>query len=216
MIDILDLGVCEYEEALNIQLDLLKKRQADEINDTLILVEHPSVITMGRRAEKGNILGSKAVLEENGVGVFESNRGGDVTYHGPGQIVGYAIFKLKRYQMSIRQFVWNIEDTFIKLLKDEYNINANRDFKNTGVWVGNNKIVAVGLAVKRGVTMHGFAFNVNTELSHFNFIVPCGIHDKGVTSVKNIIGKEENLEEVKDKVIKHFKEVFNKSMKDVL
>ncbi|PAB57726.1 lipoyl(octanoyl) transferase LipB [Anaeromicrobium sediminis] len=216
MIDILDLGRCAYEEALNIQYDLLKKRQADEINDTLILVEHFPVITMGRRAEKGNILGSQQVLNENGIEVFESDRGGDVTYHGFGQIVGYPIFKLKGSRMGIRQFVRNIEDTFIKLLKAEYNINSNRHFKNTGVWVGDDKIVAIGLAVKRGVTMHGFALNVNTNLNHFNFIVPCGIQDKGVTSVKNIIGKEEDLEEVKDKVIKHFKEVFNKSMKDVL
>ncbi len=210
--DILKLGICEYEEALNIQFDLLKKRQNDEIEDTLILVEHSPVITMGRRRNEGNILVCEEVLNQNGVKLFESNRGGDVTYHGFGQIVGYPIFKLKDSQMSIREFVLNMEETFIRLLKEEYNINAHRNLEHTGVWVGNDKIVAIGLAVKRGVTMHGFAFNVNTNLDHFKLIVPCGIQDKGVTSIKNITGKEENLKEVNNKVIKYFEEAFHKSI----
>lgn len=210
--DILKLGICEYEEALNIQFDLLKKRQNGEIEDTLILVEHSPVITMGRRTNEGNILVCEEVLNKNGVNLFESNRGGDVTYHGPGQIVGYPIFKLKDSHMSIREFVLNIEETFIKLLKEEYSINAHRNLEHTGVWVGNDKIVAIGLAVKRGVTMHGFAFNVNTNLDHFKLIVPCGIQDKGVTSVKNITGKEEGLKKVNGKVIKYFEKAFNKTI----
>ncbi|CAH2213030.1 lipoyl(octanoyl) transferase LipB [Tepidibacter aestuarii] len=212
--NILKLGKCEYEEALNIQFDLLKKRQNDEIEDTLIIVEHMPVITMGRRADKSNVLVSEEVLNKNGVKLFESNRGGDVTYHGFGQIVGYPIFKLKDSQMSIREFVMNMEEAFIELLKEEYGIHAHRDVENTGVWIGSNKIVAIGLAVKRGVTMHGFAFNVNTNLDHFNLIVPCGIQDKGVTSVKSITGKEEDLKEINDKVIKYFEEVFNKRIKN--
>lgn len=212
MIDTLDLGRCSYEEALNIQYDLLKKRQLGEIGDTLILVEHNPVITMGRRAEEENITGSCDILKLNGIEVFKSDRGGDVTYHGPGQIVGYPIVKLKDTGLSIRQFVYNLEDTFIKMLKAEYDINSFRDFKNTGVWVGNDKIVAIGLAVKRGVTMHGFALNVNTNLNHFNFIVPCGIVDKGVTSIKKLTNKEADIKEVKEKIVYHFNEVMKKSM----
>ncbi|WP_432666361.1 lipoyl(octanoyl) transferase LipB [Wukongibacter baidiensis] len=208
-LNVLFLGRCEYEKALEIQYDILKKRQDGNIEDTLILVEHPPVITMGRRAEKAHIVGSEKLLEQNGIKIFDTNRGGDVTYHGPGQIVGYPIFDLRKYNMGIRKFVENLEEIFISLLKDRYHIDAGRNEEHTGVWIGNSKITAIGLAVKRGVTMHGFAFNVNTNLDHFRFIVPCGISDKGVTSIENQVGKTVDFEEEKKYVLEYFCRVFN-------
>ncbi|WP_432403034.1 lipoyl(octanoyl) transferase LipB [Wukongibacter sp. M2B1] len=210
-LNVLLLGRCEYKKALEIQCDILKKRQNGDIEDTLILVEHLPVITMGRRAEKAHIIGSEKLLNKNGIKVFETNRGGDVTYHGPGQIVGYPIFDLKRYGMGIRRFVENLEEVFISLLKDIYNIDAGRNEENTGVWIGRNKITAIGLAVKRGVTMHGFAFNVNTNLDHFKFIVPCGIRDKGVTSVAELVGKTVDFEKEEKHVLEYFCKIFNYS-----
>ncbi len=210
-LNVLFLGRCEYEKALEIQYDILRKRQDGNIEDTLILVEHPPVITMGRRAEKAHIIGSGKLLEHNGIKIFETNRGGDVTYHGPGQVVGYPIFDLKKYKMGIRRFVENLEEVFISLLKNRYDIDAERNEEHTGVWIGNNKIAAMGLAVKRGVTMHGFAFNVNTNLDHFKFIVPCGISDKGVTSVEGLVGKNVDFEKEKNYVLEYFCRVFNYS-----
>lgn len=208
-LNVLNLGRCEYEKALEIQYDMLKKRQDGIIEDTLILVEHPPVITLGRQAERAHIIGAEKLLQKNGIKIFETNRGGDVTYHGPGQIVGYPIFNIRESKMGIRQFVENLEEVFIRLLKDKYNINAHRNKEHTGVWIGNYKIAAIGLAVKRGVTMHGFAFNVNTNLDHFKFIVPCGISDKGVTSVESLVGKPVDFDEENKSVLKYFSEVFN-------
>lgn len=208
-LNVLNLGRCEYEKALEIQYDMLKKRQDGIIEDTLILVEHPPVITLGRQAERAHIIGAEKLLQKNGIKIFETNRGGDVTYHGPGQIVGYPIFNIRESKMGIRQFVENLEEVFIRLLKDKYNINAHRNKEHTGVWIGNYKIAAIGLAVKRGVTMHGFAFNVNTNLDHFKFIVPCGISDKGVTSVESLLGKTVDFDEENKSVLKYFSEVFN-------
>lgn len=210
-LNVLSLGRCEYEKALNIQYDLLKKRQAGDIENTLILVEHPPVITMGRHAEKSHIIGSEKLLMDKEIKIFETNRGGDVTYHGYGQIVGYPIFNLRESNMGIKEFVRNLEEVFIKHLKDNHSIDAGRDSHHTGVWVGNNKITAIGLAVKRGVTMHGFAFNVSTNLEHFNFIVPCGITDKGVTSVEDIIQKPVDFQEENQSVLENFCKVFNYS-----
>lgn len=208
-LNILSLGRCEYEKALAIQYDILKKRQEGNIEDTLILVEHPPVLTMGRLAKKANIVCSEQLLKSNGIKIFETNRGGDVTYHGPGQIVGYPILDLKKYDMRVKWFVRNIEEVFIRLLMDKYNINASRSNGQIGVWVDNDKITAIGLSVKRGVTMHGFAYNVNTNLDHFNFIIPCGITDKGVTSIEQLVGKTIDIEKEKDAVIEYFCKVFN-------
>ncbi|QEK13443.1 lipoyl(octanoyl) transferase LipB [Crassaminicella thermophila] len=208
-LNVMTLGRCEYENALDIQYDILKKRQDGYIEDTLILVEHLPVITLGRRAEKSNIIGSEKLLEDSGIKIYQTNRGGDVTYHGLGQIVGYPIFNLKKMHIGIRKFVRNIEEVFIRLLKDKYNIDAERNQEHTGVWVNNNKIVAIGLAVKKGVTMHGFSFNVNSNLDHFKLIVPCGISDKGVTSIERILGKTVDFHEANQYVIEYFSKIFN-------
>ena len=200
----------DYAQALDIQQKLLLLRQNDEVEDTLLLLEHPPVITLGRRGVYSNILLPQKELEAAGVGIFEVSRGGDVTYHGPGQIVGYPIMDLNNYGKDIKGFVWRIEEIFIRLLKDEFNLTACRDEnKYTGVWVGNEKITAIGIAVKHWVSMHGFAFNVNTQLDHFKWIVPCGIKDKGVTSLEKLLGNPQNLTRLNALVLKYFCEVFN-------
>ena len=207
-LNVINLGRCGYEEALKVQYDILEKRQQDEIDDTLILVEHPPVITMGRKAAQTNIVAPQQYLKDNGIELYETNRGGDVTYHGDGQIVGYPIFKLRGKGIGIREFVENLENTFVNILKKEYDIDAGKNPDHTGVWVGDNKIVAIGLAVKRGVTMHGFAYNVNSNLDHFKLIVPCGISDKGVTSVEKITGETIDFQAANKTVLEHFCEVF--------
>ena len=205
MIKIHRLGRMDYGEALNIQEQLLKKRQTGQICDTLIIVEHPPVITIGIRGKTNNILVSDEFLKENKVQKYFINRGGDVTYHGPGQIVGYPIINLQDHGKNIKEFVWNIEEVFIRLLDNEFGIKAYReDKKYTGVWVGDSKVTAIGIAVKKWVTMHGFAFNVNTELEHFKWINPCGITDKSVTSVQKLIGHELDILNMKELVIKYF------------
>lgn len=209
-INIVRLGLMDYGEALRIQEKLLALRQEGKIGDTFLLVEHPPVLTLGRRGEYSHILMSRQLLEADGVSIYEVNRGGDVTYHGPGQIVGYPIMDLTDQDRDLKKFVWNIEEVFIRLLKQEYGITADRDEnKYTGVWVGNEKITAIGIAVKRWVTMHGFAFNVNTRLEHFKWIVPCGLTDRGVTSLQKLIGHPMDFDRLNDLVVNYFCRVFN-------
>lgn len=215
-INVCYLGEVEYQEALSIQESIWKLRVEKKIGDTLLLLEHPPVITIGRRGSKKNILVSEEFLEKIGVKVFEVSRGGDVTYHGPGQLVGYPIFDLALTNRDIKKFVYLLEEVFIRLLKDQFEIEAHRDEdKYTGVWVENSKMVAIGIAVKKWVTMHGFAFNVNTNLEHFSWIVPCGLKDRGVTSLERLIGKTIPFEDVVDKVQTYFGKVFGKSL-DIL
>ena len=181
-LNVLNLGKCEYNEALQIQFDILEKRQKKEIDDTLIIVEHPAVITMGRNKGATNLMVSEEELESLGVQLVKATRGGDVTYHGQGQIVGYPIVDLRSLGMGVKEFVHHLEQVFIDLLNEKYNIGAGRIDEHKGVWIEDNKITAIGLSVKHGVTMHGFAFNVNTNLSHFDLIVPvppaCRAEDK--------------------------------------
>ena len=211
-INVVCLGKMDYQESLVIQERLLFMRQQEKIMDTLVLVEHPPVLTLGRRGEYTNIVASKEMLEKQGICVYEVNRGGDVTYHGPGQIVGYPIFHLSNYDRDIKNFVARIEHVIINLLKDEYGIEAYvKEKKYTGVWVDEKKITAIGIAVKRWVTMHGFAFNVNTNLEHYNWINPCGITDKGVTSLQKLLGRSLDIEKVNLQVAHHLCQVFDSS-----
>lgn len=208
-LNIVRLGRMDYAEALAIQEKLLDLRQRDLAGDTLLLVEHPPVLTLGVRGDTANILAPVEDLKAAGVGVYKINRGGDVTYHGPGQIVGYPIMDLTGYGRDIKQFVWRVEEAFIRLLREQFEIEADReDKKYTGVWVGSEKITAIGIAVKRWVTMHGFAFNVNTDLSHFNWINPCGITDRGVTSLKKLLGRELDFNELNGAVARYFAGAF--------
>ena len=208
-LNVLKLGRCDYKKAWDIQRDILEKRQKGEVGDTLILVEHPPVITLGRNAVDSNVVVPQKYLEDNGIGVYNIERGGDVTYHGPGQIVGYPIVSLREKGMGIREFVERLEYTFIRLLKENYGIESGLNLEFPGVWVGNSKITAIGLAVKKGVTMHGFAFNVNTNLDHFKLIVPCGLSTKGVTSLKQLTGSEVDFENANEMVLNYFCKVFD-------
>lgn len=208
-LNVLDLGLCEYNAALAIQKETLAAVQSGEAADTLILVEHPAVITLGRNAMPENLLLSEEALARRGIALKQTDRGGDVTYHGPGQLVGYPIFNIKAHHgASIRAFVENLESVFITLLQQQWGLPAERNSCNSGVFIGNEKILAIGLSVKRGVTMHGFAFNVTTELSHYGAIVPCGLTDKGVTSLLAQTSKAIPLEDIKPLVIAGFQQRF--------
>jgi lipoyl(octanoyl) transferase len=210
-INVVVLGNINYNEALEIQTKLVTLRKLGQIDDTLLLLEHPPVLTMGKRADARNILVSQQLLETYGAEIHQINRGGDVTYHGPGQIVGYPIMDLVKNGPSIKNFVWKLEQVFIQMLKAEYNITAySEEKKYTGVWINNKKITAIGIAVNPGyITMHGFAFNVNTQLDHFSWINPCGILDKGVTSLQKVLGHPLDLAKVNEQVLQYFSAMFD-------
>lgn len=203
------LDETDYLEALAMQEKLMHLRQQNQVPDVMLLLQHPPTITIGARENRYNIITPEAELERQGVKIYKINRGGDVTYHGPGQIVGYPILNLNGYGKSVRVYVDKLEEVFIELLKDKFGIIAGRDSQYTGVWVGDEKITAIGCSVKRWVTMHGFAFNVNTNLNHFGWINPCGITDKGVTSLQKIMGQSQNINKVNEYVVTHFSRVFN-------
>ena len=204
-IDIIDLKKMAYGKALDIQLALQQARIEGKTGDAFILVEHPPVLTMGRRGKNENVLAPKEVLEREGIETVWVGRGGDVTYHGPGQIVGYPIIHLAQNGLGIRVFVEKLQQTIIDYLANEHGISAEkRSGVHTGVWVGAKKICAIGVAVGRNVTMHGFAFNVNTNLGHFSYINPCGLGVGLVTSLKELTGKEIGFEGAKEKIIKYF------------
>jgi len=208
-LNIVRLGRMDYPEALRIQELLLEKRQNSTIENTLLIVEHFPVLTIGISGKASNIIAPKDILEKAGIKVYETTRGGDVTYHGPGQIVGYPVIDLKNIQKGVKDFIILLQEVFIRLLKDEYNIAAEREEgKYTGVWTGENKITAIGIAVKKWVTMHGFAFNINTNLNHFKWINPCGITDKGVTSLEKLTGEKQDFDMLNDLTVRYFCEVF--------
>lgn len=206
--NIINLGITSYKKALEIQKTIFQKKIEGGINNTLFLLEHPPVLTLGTRGNYENIYISKEELSQKGVEIYEVNRGGDVTYHGLGQIVGYFIFDLRDYGKDVRLFVQKIEKSIINLLKDNYNIEAySESGKYTGVWTGGKKIAAIGISVSKWITMHGFAFNVNTDLDHFKWINPCGL-SRGVTSIKELSGREQDMgktyQALKESIIKEF------------
>ncbi|HHW07550.1 MAG TPA: lipoyl(octanoyl) transferase LipB [Clostridia bacterium] len=197
-------GITGYPEGLSLQRRLLALRQENQIPDILLLLEHPPVLTLGKNANDTHILLPPEVLAARGIQIYQTERGGNVTYHGPGQIVGYPIINLKENGTGVKEYVALLEELFIDLLAKEYAINAYRDPEHRGVWIGDNKITAIGVAVKRWVTMHGFAFNVNTNLEHFKVINPCGIIGRGVTSLQAILGKPLEMEVVRRQVMEYF------------
>ncbi len=206
--DFSDLGLIDYKQAWDLQKEIFDLRLRNEINDTFFLLEHPHTYTLGKVAEKENLISSESQLKERGVSVYEIDRGGDITYHGPGQIVGYPIIKLSDWKEDTHQYLRGLEEVIILTCR-EYGIETERNSKYTGVWIGERKIAAIGIKVSRWITMHGFAFNINTDLSYFGGIIPCGIKDKDVTSLKRELGREINIAEVKEKLIKNFKIVFD-------
>jgi lipoyl(octanoyl) transferase len=209
-INVRRLGVIPYAEGLEIQKQLVEQRKIGAIPDQLLLLEHPPVITLGvkTRNNRSNIVASDALLEAEGVEIFETGRGGDVTYHGPGQLVGYPIIDLKPDRCDVHRYVRDVEEVMIRTAA-AFRIDAGRLPGLTGAWVGNEKLAAIGVRIAKWVTSHGFAFNVNTTLRHFDFIVPCGITDKGVTSMERILGRRVPMDEVEDAVELAFREVFS-------
>jgi lipoyl(octanoyl) transferase len=202
-----DLNFIDYQEAWDLQKEILEMRVDEKINDVLLLLEHPHTYTLGKVADKRNLIGSLDYLIQNKISVFDIDRGGDITYHGPGQIVGYPIIDLKKWKQDTHKYLRSLEEVLIKTCA-EYGLKGIRDPKYTGVWIGDKKIAAIGIKVSRWVTMHGFAFNINTDLDFFSGIVPCGIVDKGVTSLKNELNKSIDISEVKEKLINNFKNIF--------
>lgn len=206
------LGVIGYQEALDLQADLVEQRRRGDIGDVLLLLEHPPVITLGVKARntRTNILATDAQLAAEGVELFQSGRGGDVTYHGPGQLVGYPIFNLNPHRRDVHKYVRDIEQALIDAVA-AFGITAGRVPGLTGIWVGHNKLAAIGVRISRWITSHGFALNVATNLSHFNLIVPCGIQDRGVTSIDLLLGRTVPMAEVEQAVEAAFRAVFEDS-----
>ena len=212
------LGRVEYREALELQEMLVEQRKLGLIPDQLLLLEHPDVITLGvkTRNDRSHVLASAETLEAEGVSVLATGRGGDVTFHGPGQLVGYPIFDLKPDRCDVHQYVRDLEEGVIRAVA-EFGIQAGRVKGLTGIWVGPGgreaKLAAIGVRISRWVTSHGFALNVSTDLSRFGLIVPCGIEDKPVTSMERVLGRPVPMAEVEDAVIRAFASVFTTYVK---
>ncbi len=208
-LEIRPLGLMPYGEALALQQQLVDARTAGRIGDQLLLVEHPPVVTMGRGAKAHNLLLSREALNARGIELFETGRGGDVTFHGPGQLVVYPIIDLKPNRQDVRKYVWTLEEIMIRVCA-EYDLKAERSNGFNGTWINNRKVGAVGVRISRWVTMHGFALNVNTNLSYFDVIVPCGISDRKVTSLVNELQRSVELGEVCEHVTRIARELFER------
>lgn len=198
-----------YDEGVRLQQELVEARRRGGIADHLLLVEHPHVITLGVRVrdDRSHIVATAATLDAHGVTVHESGRGGDVTYHGPGQLVGYPILEIPEGKRDLHRYVRDIEETLIRALAT-FGIDAGRVPSLTGVWVGDEKIAAIGVRVSRWITSHGFALNIDPDLDYFRLIVPCGITDKGVTSMARVLGSPPPRAAVEAAVVKAFEDVF--------
>lgn len=203
------LGRIRYAEGLDVQARLVAERQKGAIPDTLLLLEHEPVFTLGRNARQENLLFPEGALRERGFDVFESGRGGDVTYHGPGQVVGYPILDLSPDRRDVHRYVRDLEEVMIRVCGD-HGLAAGRIPGLTGCWLGDDKIGAIGVRIARWVTSHGFAFNVSTDLAAFRLIVPCGIKEKSVTSLERALGHEVALGKVMDRLAVHMGEVFDR------
>jgi lipoate-protein ligase B len=206
VLEVVDRGIEEYGATLEFQERTVGRRRAGEIPDTLILVEHLPVYTLGRDARPEHILAAEEELKRRGIGVYRVSRGGDVTYHGPGQLVAYPILDLGGNGKRVLRYVRNLEETIIRALA-RFGVRSGRDPDHRGVWIGNAKIAAVGVRVTGRVTMHGFALNVSTDLAFYDSIVPCGLRDKAVTSLRRL-RPEVTMAEVKAAVVDVFREVF--------
>jgi lipoyl(octanoyl) transferase len=210
------LGVIAYADALAMQRALVEERRGDRVPDLLLLLQHPPVITLGVKGDGGrsNVMATPEKLDELGITIEETGRGGDVTYHGPGQIVGYPILDLRPDRCDVHRYVRDVEEVMIRVCAD-YGLTAGRIKGLTGTWIGAEKIGAIGIRISRWITSHGFAFNVSTNLHHFQLIVPCGISDRGVTSLERAIGRHVPPAEVEDRFVRHFADVFERHVIEV-
>ena len=205
------LGRIDYADGVELQKALVQRRQAGEIDDTLLFVEHPPVITLGvkTRGNLANVRADAGALAAQGVTVHDTGRGGDVTFHGPGQLVGYPIVDLKPDRQDVHRYVRDLEEVLIRTAAD-FGIEAGRIKGYSGAWVGDRKLAAIGVRISRWVTSHGFALNVTTDLSGFDLIVPCGIADRGVTSLAALLSREVPMVDVERSVVTHFGVVFDR------
>jgi len=212
-IQIRRLGRVGYEDALELQKQLVEQRKTGEIPDQLLLLEHPPVITLGVRTrnDRSHVVATPETLEDEGVEVFESGRGGDVTYHGPGQLVGYPILDLRPDRCDVHRYVRDLEEVLIRAVAG-FGIVSHRLPGLTGTWVGNEKLAAIGVRIARWVTSHGFALNVSTNLTHFGLIIPCGITDKGVTSIDTLSRGPIAMKDVEAAVAEAFSVVFDRRL----
>lgn len=213
---LVDLGLIAYAEAWDLQRQLVAARKAEAIPDVLLLCQHPHVITLGRNGKREHLLASNDLLRQMGVGFHETDRGGDITYHGPGQLVGYPILNLGGIRKDVVWYVRQLEEAMIRA-SAEFGVLAGRRTGRTGIWVdtakGEEKLAAIGVHISRWVTSHGFAFNVATDLRYFDLIVPCGIADKKSTSLERLLDRRVAVEEVMQAVTTHFADVFETSLR---
>jgi lipoyl(octanoyl) transferase len=205
------LHTVTYENGMKLQEKLVEMRQREEIDDQLLLLEHPPVITLGRGGDETNLLATPPELASHGVRFYETTRGGDITYHGPGQIVGYPILHLGEGNRDVRKYVTAIEEVLIRTVA-EYGITAQRVDGRRGIWVGNDKIAAIGVRIARWVTSHGWALNVSTNLDHFKLITPCGLQGTGVTSIERETGRRVAMDDVRDVLAAHFADLFGREL----
>ncbi len=209
---ITDLGLVSYTDAYSLQQRLVVARKANAIGDVLLLCEHPHVITLGRNANRANLLASEPVLRQKNVEFHATNRGGDITYHGPGQLVGYPILNLDRIKRDVGWYVRTLEEAMIRA-SAEFGVTAYRVPGKTGIWVQasphEEKLAAIGVHISRWVTSHGFAYNVSTDLRYFDLIVPCGIADRKATSLEKLLQRSVFLQEVKPSLVHHLAEVLS-------
>jgi len=210
---LLDLGLVPYDQALELQHRLVEAVLKGG-EDTLLLLEHTPVITLGRRAKEGHVLYPREYLAEKGIQVQRADRGGDVTYHGPGQLVGYPILDLGRYRKDVSWYVWSLEEVLIRALAS-FGLAGERREGLTGVWMGERKVAAIGLRIKGWVSYHGFALNVSPDMRHFELIRPCGLEGRGVTSMAKELGYPPAMEAVKERVAECFGQVFQREVERV-
>lgn len=210
-IEIRELGLVPYAGALALQRELVEERRAERVPDLLLLVEHPPVLTLGVRGDGGrsHVLATSEALRARGIEIHEAGRGGDVTYHGPGQIVGYPILDLRPDRCDVHRYVRDLEEVMIRTA-GAFGLAAERVAGLTGAWVGREKLGAIGVRISRWITSHGFAFNVNTRLDDFDLIVPCGIADRGVTSLARLLGRRVSEDEARAKLSRNFCDVFER------
>lgn len=210
---ILDLGLVEYGKAWDLQHDLWSRHVKGDLPDLLLFVEHPHVITLGRRGDRTHLIAPSEVLKEMEISVFHVERGGDVTYHGPGQLVVYPILDLKGYEYRLIRYVDQLEEVILRVLKD-FGMEGRRDSLNRGVWVNGDKVASIGVTIKRWVSFHGFSLNYETDLKYFDLINSCGLVGKKMTSMTEILGEKVSRERLIERVSFHFREIFQREWEE--
>lgn len=205
------LGLTDYDPVWKLQRQINEYKQSHKSEDIILLTQHNHVYTLGKSGDRDHLLINSDKLQKEKISYHEIDRGGDLTYHGPGQLVCYPILDLKNFYLDSHKYLRDLEEVIIRMLKS-YGIDSQRDEGFTGVWVGEEKICAIGIKITRWITMHGLALNVNNDLQYFDNIIPCGIFHKGVTGIKKILGREIGFEDLISNVVRSFGEVFNAEM----